>query len=83
MLKKKCIENWKALRRIWDGSTKTNGRIGCGVVIPGVDSDTWITINKIAVFSRMCTAMAAEVVGVCVLTGIMDFALGKHQCESH
>ena len=31
------------------GSTKTDGRSGCGVVMKGVDKDQWITIRKIAV----------------------------------
>ena len=32
-------ENWKAVRGFWDGSTKTDGRSCCGVVIKGVDRD--------------------------------------------
>ena len=36
---------------------KTDGRSGYGVVIKGVDRDTWITFSKIAVPLRMCTAM--------------------------
>ena len=66
-------EKLKTARRceaFWDGDKKTNGRIGCGVVIPGVDSDKWITIHKIAVPLRMVAAMATEVVGVCVRAGI-------------
>ena len=42
-------ENWKAVRGFWDGSIKIDGSSGCGVVIKGVDWDTWITIIKIAV----------------------------------
>ena len=41
------------------------------------------TISNIAVPLRLCEAMAAEVVGVCVLTGILDVVLGKHQFESN
>ena len=48
----------------------SKGCSGCGVVIKGVDRDKWITINKIAVLLRMCTAIATEMVGVCVPTGI-------------
>ena len=46
LLNKEKTKNWKAVRGVWDGSTKTNGRIGCGVVIPDVDRDKWITINR-------------------------------------
>ena len=56
----------------WDGSTKIDGRSGCSVVIKVVDRDKWITISKIAVFLRMCTVMASEVVVVSVLLGILD-----------
>ena len=70
-------ENWKAVRGFWDGSKKTDGRAGCGVVIKGVDRDKWITIRKIAVLLKACTDMAAEVVGASVLTGILDLVLGK------
>ena len=76
--KGKNTENWKAVRGVWDGSTKTNGRSGCGVVIKGVDRDNRITIRQVAVPLSMCTAMAAEVVGFCILTGIMDLVLGKN-----
>ena len=60
------------MRAFWDGSSKSNGRRGCGLVIKGVDRDRWITISKIAVPVGLCTAMAAEVMGACVLTGILD-----------
>ena len=39
--------------------------------------DMWITISKIAVPLKASTAMAAEVVGAGVLTGIVDLVLGK------
>ena len=42
-----------------------------------MDRDKWITISKIAVLLKVCTAMAAEVVGAGVLTGISDLVLGK------
>ena len=76
--KRNNTEKWKAVRGFWDGSSKIDGRSGCGVVIKGVDKDKWISISKIAGPSRMCTAMAAEVVDVCVLTGILDLVLGKN-----
>ena len=42
-----------------------------------VDRDRWITISKIAVPLGTDTAMAVEVVGVCVLMGIPDLVLHK------
>ena len=43
----------------------SNGGNGCGVVIRAVDKDKWIIFSKIDVPLGLCTAMAAEVVGVC------------------
>ena len=41
-----------------------------------------MTISKIAVPLDIGTAMTAERVGVCVLTGILDLVLNKKsQCE--
>ena len=31
---------------------KDNGRSGCGIVIKGVDRETWVTISKIAVLLK-------------------------------
>ena len=73
-------ERWKAVRAFWDGSSKNNGRSGCGVVIKGVDRNKWITVKNIAVPLGIGLAIAAEVVGVCVLMGILDFVL--HECLS-
>ena len=65
-----------------DGSKRTDGRCGCGVVIKGVDRDK--SMSKIAVPLETCTAMAAEVVGASGLTGILNLVLGKnHQCGGH
>ena len=69
-------EHSKAVRGFWDGSKKTDGRTGCGVVIKGVDRDRWITISKIAVFVKAWAAMAAEVVGASVLTKTLEFGAG-------
>ena len=44
---------------------------GCGVVIKGVDRDRWVKSRK-ALPRRVCTATAADVMGVCVLTEILD-----------
>ena len=32
-----------------DGSSKNNGRSGCGVVIKGVHKNKWITISNIVI----------------------------------
>ena len=58
-------ERWKAVKGVWDGSSKNNGKSCCGV------RDKWITISKIAVPLGIGTAMAADVVGVSVLSGIL------------
>ena len=42
-------ENWKVVRGFGDGSIKTNGGSGCGVLTKGVHGGKWITISKIAV----------------------------------
>ena len=70
-------EKWKAVLGFWDGSSKINDRSGCGVVIKGVDRNKWITISKIAEPLSIGTTIIAEVVGVCVLTGIVDLVLNK------
>ena len=69
--KRDISESWKALKGYWDGSFKDNGKSGCGVVIKGVDRERWVAISKIAVPLKVGSAMAAEVAGVCVLTGIL------------
>ena len=35
-------------------------------MIKGADRDEWVTISKVAVLLSVGTAMAAEVMGVCV-----------------
>ena len=78
--KRDNTENWKAVRGGWDGSTKTDGRSGCVVVIEGMDQDKWITNSKIAVPWKTCAGMAAEVAGASVLTGILDLVLAIIHC---
>ena len=73
-------ERWKAVRGFWDGSSKVNGRSGCGVVSNGVDRDKWITISKIAVLLGIGTATTAAVMGVCVLTGIVGSCSPPQVC---
>ena len=72
-------ETWKAVRGYWDGSFKDKGKSGCGVV-KGVDRNKWVTISKITLPLKVGTAVAAEVVGVCVLTGILDLIFCKCLC---
>ena len=71
-------EEWKAVSGYWDGSKKTDGRSGCGVVTKGIDRDMWITISKIAVHLEACTTMAAEIAGASVLTGLHDLLFDKN-----
>ena len=68
---------WKAIRGFWNGSFKDNGRSGCGIVIKGVDREKWMTISNIAIPLKVGAAMAAEIAGVCALTGIIDLILCK------
>ena len=42
--------------------------------------DRWVTISKISVLLKNGTAMAAEVAGVCVLTGVLDLLFNKSLC---
>ena len=71
------MENGRRYEDFWDGSKKTDGRSGCGVVIKGVDRNKCITVSKITVLLKGCAALAAEEVGVSVLLGILDLVLGK------
>ena len=73
-------ETWKAVKGHWDGSLKDNGKSGGGVVMKVVDRSRWVTISRIAVPLKIGTAMAAEVAGVCVLTGILDLVFNKCLC---
>ena len=53
-------------------ASKTMAEGGCGVVIKGVHRERWVTISKIAIPLKVGAAMAAEIAGACVLTGIID-----------
>ena len=46
-------------------------------MIKGVDREKWVTVNKIPVLLKVTAAMAAEAVGVCVFTGVLDLILCK------
>ena len=66
------------MKGCWEDSFKDNGQSGCGVVIKGVDRERWVTISKIAVSLKVSAAMAAEVVGMCVLTSVLELILCKN-----
>ena len=72
----KNTKDKKAGRGYWDGSNE-DGRIGCGFVIKAVDKGSWITISKVAVPLKACTAMAAEIAGAGMLTGVLDLLFDK------
>ena len=76
--RKSDADTWKAVEGFWDGSCEDNGKSGCGVVIKGVDRERWLTISRIAIPLKVGTAMVAEMMGVRVLTGILDLVF--HQC---
>ena len=61
----------KAVKGFWNGSSKDNGKSGCGVVFKRVDRDKWVTMSRIA----------AEVTDVCVLTETLD--LGFQQAPEY
>ena len=52
----------------------------CGVVIKGIDRDRSVATSKNAVPLKDGTAMAAELIGVCVLTETLDLVFNKCQC---
>ena len=47
------------------------------MVIKGVDKEKWVTISKVAVPLKICTAMAAEMMGVCLLMSVLNLILNK------
>ena len=71
-------EKWKTVKGFWDGSCKEDGRSGCGVVLKGVDKDKRVKISKITVPLTECTAMAAEMRGVCLFMGVLSLILNKN-----
>ena len=46
-------------------------------MIKDVDRKYWITISKIAMPLKACTVMAAEIIGVSVLTEVLDLLFDK------
>ena len=77
IVRKDAPATWKAIRDFRDGSFKDDGRSGCGIVIKEVDREKWVTISKIAVPLKVGAATAAEVIGVYVLTSVLDLILCK------
>ena len=75
----KCCnaEKWTTVKGFWDGTCKEHVKSGCVVVVEGVDKGKWITISSIAVPLKVGTPMAAEVVGLCLLTSILDLVFDK------
>ena len=68
---------WKTTRGFRDGTFKDNGKSSYGIVIKGVERGTWVTISKITILLKVSAAMAAEVLGVCVLTSVLGLILCK------
>ena len=74
VFRKDVPTTWKAIRGFLDGSFKDDGRSGCGIV----DHRSRQTqTGKIEVPLKVGAAMAAEVLGVCVLTSILDLIFCK------
>ena len=59
-----------------DGSKKEDGRSGCGVLIKAVDTERWITISRMAIPLKACTAMVAELTRTSVWTEVLDLLSG-------
>ena len=78
--RKNNADTWKAVKGFWDGSCKDNGKKRCGAVIKGVDRERWITISRFADRLKVGTAIAAEMMCVCVLTGLLDLVVHQSQC---
>ena len=73
--RKSDADTWKAIKEFRDGTCRNTEKSGCGVVIRLVDTERWVTISRIAVPLKIGTTMAAEMMGVCVLTGILDLVV--------
>ena len=46
-------------------------------MIKGVDRDKWITMSNISVPLKACTAIAVDIAGAGMLTGILDLFFDK------
>ena len=55
-------------------------RSGCGAVSKGCAREERVTTTENAVPSKIRTAKTAEMMGVCVLTGILDLMFNKCPC---
>ena len=63
----------KGGERLLGRRRQDNSKSGC----QGVDRDKRVKISNFAVLLRVGTAMAAEVMGPCVLTEILDLVFHK------
>ena len=70
-------ERWKVAEVCGYGSNKKDGTRGCGIVIKVVERGNWITISKAAVPLDTCSAMAAEFMGGCMLTNVLNLPFAK------
>ena len=73
MTEKSNADTWKAVKG-WQ--LQGQGK----VVIKGVDRERCVTIGRIAVPLKVGTAMATEMMGVCVFAGILDLVFHKCLC---
>ena len=78
LTEKEMLTHGRQSKDFWDVSGKDNGKRECGVVIKGVDRERWVTRRRSGGLLKVGTAMAAEMIGVCVLTGILDLVF--HMC---
>ena len=62
---------------VWKCGEIEGGQIGCGAVIKSCWPKTRITMSKLAVPFKVCTAMAGEIAGAAMLTGVFDLFQDK------
>ena len=43
-----------------------------------VDREKWVAISKVALPLRVCTAMAADMTGECLLIGVLNLILNRN-----
>ena len=66
----KHTEEWKAVRGCWDGGKTDGGRCQSRP-----QDEKWITIRKIAVPLKACSAMGGEIAGTSLSTGVLGLLL--------
>ena len=68
-------ESWKSVKGFLGmAAPKTIVKVDAPWGSKGSTGDRWVTISRIAVLLNVGTAMAAEVAGVCVLTGVFGLS---------